>query len=120
MTHKEASQLIDEGVDPSTIEAYEWGYPGSNVVVSRKKWTRVRPGLYVRLFDKFEITIEECEPGENCGEDERGWVVRYNTIQLGGSFQERSDWAYATYREAKGAVEREFTPPKKLKAKLLR
>lgn len=127
MTHDEVTKFIDDGGDPMTVVAYEL-ISGSTIY--RTKWTRVRPGLYRRILGEYEVTVEECDPGVNCAENERGWILSYQPLYVHGPREEhgRWDWPIPTYREAKAVAEEQFSNKRigfrfnsgKLKAKLLR
>ena len=104
-TKLEVSQMAERGEDLLQVDAYlDWnGKP-----VYRKKWTRVRPGLYRRIIGEYEILVEECYD-EICYGD-KGWIVRWTPLWIGNpSYEGQSEFPYTTAKKAKASAEEDFT-----------
>lgn len=117
LTGREVQDAIASGtLKPMDVDTYRWGtgQGSKGTQIYRKKWTRIRPGLYIRLLGEYEVDVEECEPYESCPPGERGWFSRWTPIASGRSLEHdgRSDDPVPTFKEAKADVERWLTDKK--------
>lgn len=109
-TQREVRDLIEAGkVTAATVPTMTWG----GKTVHRRKWTRIRPGLYVRLLGEWEISIEQCNDDSECYDpDDRGtWQVRWEPIDLreGVSVSDSTGWGeFRSYKQARDWAEHEF------------
>jgi hypothetical protein len=114
---REVQDAIAAGtLKPMDVTTYRWGAGGGSkgTQIYRKKWTRIRPGLYVRLLGEYEVDVEECVPYESCPPGDRGWFSRWTPIAFLCSLDHdgRSDDPAPTFKEAKADVERWLTDKK--------
>jgi len=117
LTGREVQDAIAAGtLKPMDVTTYRWGggMGSKGTQIFRKKWTRIRPGLYGRILGEYEVLVEECEPYESCPPGDRGWFASWTPIASGRSLDEdgRSDDPVPTYKEAKTQVERWLTDKK--------
>jgi len=98
-----------------TDEELEWLTPGGHASIEayysegfektiyRRKWTRIRGGLYARLVGQHFVEVEKCSP-DWCPPGVRGW--RYRTTPIGESVgEEASEWPEPTVKDAKEVTE---------------
>lgn len=101
-TDEELYDLTPGGL--ASIEAiYSEGFEQN---IYRKKWVRVRPGLYARLIGLYEVQIEQCTP-EWCPRGMKGW--RDRVTRIGPSWaEEASEWPQHTLKAAKENAEKVY------------